>query len=171
VSSDWFREAVSVPAVFVVNSSTAWVSEYGEEVRVAGMTSIGLIVPSPLDSNVNTRSPRRVPVRTCAVVSEPSETVPSIVNITTALRPCSDTFETLPTLMPEMITSLPAARPPASSNSAWYRIELAHDDNFSGESPTRMTRMTRTTPMNPVRTSCIPRYLNIRAPNTSRPLA
>ncbi len=62
-----------MPAVLVVSSLTASVSEYGDAVRDTGMTSIGRIVPSPFDSNVKTRSPRRVPVRTWAVVSDPSE--------------------------------------------------------------------------------------------------
>jgi hypothetical protein len=135
------------------------------------MMSFGCIVPLPFDSNVNTRSPSSVPVRTCAVVSDPSDTVPSRENVTMALRPCSPTFETLPTLVPEIVTSLPTASPPASSKSAWYRTAVAHDANFSGDSPTRMTRTTRTTPMNPVRMSFAPWYLSIRVRSTSRPLA
>ena len=105
-------------AVLVVSSLTASVSEYGDAVRDTGMTSIGRIVPSPLDSNVKTRSPRRVPVRTWAVVSDPSDTVPSKVNVTKALRPSRTTLLTVPILVPAIVTSLPAATPPASANCA-----------------------------------------------------
>ncbi len=126
MSSDWFSAAVSVPAVSVVKSLTASVSEYGEEVRETGMTSIGCIVPLPADSSVSTRSPSSDPVRMCAVVSDPSRTLPLTVNVTSASPSCSDTSDTVPTLMPDTVTSLPAARPPASVNSAWYRTEVAH---------------------------------------------
>ena len=73
-----------VPAAFVVRSLTASVSEYGEDVRETGITSIGCIVPLPADSRVSTRSPSSVPVRMCAVVSEPSRILPSMVNVTRA---------------------------------------------------------------------------------------
>ncbi len=63
VSSDWLSDWVSVPAVLVVRSLTASVSEYGEEVRVLGMTSPGRIVPVPRPSRVNTRWPSSDPVR------------------------------------------------------------------------------------------------------------
>ena len=40
VSSDWLSVSVSVPAVLVVRSLTASVSEYGDDVRDTGMTSV-----------------------------------------------------------------------------------------------------------------------------------
>ena len=66
---------MSVPAVFVVSSLTASVSEYGEDVRETGMTVCGRIVAAPADSRVSTRLPSSDPVRMWAVVSEPSSTV------------------------------------------------------------------------------------------------
>jgi hypothetical protein len=47
VSSDWFSWAVSVPAVLVVNSLTASVSEYGDDGRVTGIRVGGFIVVLP----------------------------------------------------------------------------------------------------------------------------
>ena len=84
VSSDWLSAAVSVPAVFVVSSLTASVSEYGDDVRDTGMTSLGCSVPLPADSSVSTRSPSSVPVRMCAVVSSRARTLPSMVKPTSA---------------------------------------------------------------------------------------
>ena len=68
----------------MVRSLTASVSEYGDDVRDIGMTSIERIVPLPADSSVSTRSPSSVPVLMCAVVSEPSAILPSMVNVTRA---------------------------------------------------------------------------------------
>ena len=42
------------------------------------MTVLGDRVPLPADSSASTRSPSRVPVRICAVVSEPSAYLPLI---------------------------------------------------------------------------------------------
>ncbi len=75
-------------------------------------------MPLPADSSDSTRSPSRVPVRTCAVVSEPSAYFPSMVNPTSAFPSSSLIDDTVPTLMPDTVTSLPTARPPASLNSA-----------------------------------------------------
>ena len=119
MSSDWLSVSVSVPAVFVVRSLTASVNEYGDDVREAGMTWFGGSVPLPADSSASTRSPSSVPVRMCAVVSEPSAYLPSIVKPTSASPLSSSIDETEPTLMPETVTSLPTVRPPASVNSAW----------------------------------------------------
>ena len=87
--------------------------------ETAGITSIGCILPLPADSKVSTRSPSNVPVRMCALVSEPSWVLLLIVNVTKASPLRSDTPDTVPTLMPDTVTSLPGARPPASENSAW----------------------------------------------------
>ena len=40
------------------------------------MTAIGCIFPLPADSKVSTRSPSSEPVLICAVVSDPSSTLP-----------------------------------------------------------------------------------------------
>ena len=64
--------------------------------------------------------------------------------------------------MPDTVTSLPGARPPASENSAWYRTAVANDTSRSGDKPTRMTSTIRTAPMNPALISPAPRYLSIR---------
>ena len=62
----------------------------------------------------------------CAVVSEPSAYLPSMVKPTSASPLSSLTDDTEPTLMPDTVTSLPTAMPPASENSAWYRSAVAH---------------------------------------------
>lgn len=54
-SSASLTPAVSVPAVLVVRSLTASVSEYGEEVRETGMTSFGCSAVPPADSSVRMR--------------------------------------------------------------------------------------------------------------------
>ena len=71
-------------AVLAVSSLTASVNEYGDDVREIGMTVLGDSVPLPADSSASTRSPSRVPVRMCAVVSEPSAYLPSMVKPTSA---------------------------------------------------------------------------------------
>ena len=58
---------------------------------------------------MSTRSPSRVPVRMCALVSLPSGTLPFIVNVTRASPLCSDTSDTVPTLIPDTVTALPVA--------------------------------------------------------------
>ena len=118
MSNDWLSVSVSVPAEFAVSSLTASVNEYGDDVLVVGMTPFGDNVPLPSDSSASTRSPSRVPVRMCAVVSEPSAYLPSIVKPTSASPLTSSIELTEPTLIPETVTSLPAVRPPASVNSA-----------------------------------------------------
>ena len=132
MSSDWFSDPVSVPAVLVVRSLTASVSEYGEDVRVIGMSVCGFIVVLPADSRVSTRSPSRVPVRMCAVVSPPSGTLPLTRKVTSASPSCSETVWTVPTFMPDTVTSLPGMMPPASLNNAWYLTSVAMDSSFSG---------------------------------------
>ncbi|KMO80589.1 hypothetical protein MCHUDSM44219_02159 [Mycolicibacterium chubuense] len=72
----------------------------------------------PSDSRVITRSPSRDPVRMWAVVSEPSGYLPSMVNVTSASPLSSATSVTVPTLIPDSVTSLPTAIPPASANRA-----------------------------------------------------
>ena len=103
------------------------------------MTSSGCIIPVPADSKVSTRSPSSEPVRMCAVVSVPSGTLPFIVNVTSASPLRNDTSDTVPTLIPETVTALPVARPPASENNAWYRTLVASDTIRSGDKPTRMS--------------------------------
>ena len=110
---------MSVSLVLAVNSLTASVSEYGAPVRDTGMTSADRSVPVPSDSSVSNRCPSSVPVRMWAVVSEPSRTFPFTMNVTSALPSRNATSETVPTLTPETLTSLPGAMPPASVNSAW----------------------------------------------------
>ena len=84
-------------------------------------------MPLPADSRVSTRSPSSVPVLMCAVVSVPSGTLPFIVNVTSASPLRNDTSDTVPTLIPDTVTALPGARPPASENNAWYRTVVAND--------------------------------------------
>ena len=91
-----------------------------------GMTVFGLSVSWPAESSASTRSPSNVPVRMCAVVSEPSAYRPSIVKPTTASPLSRPTDDTEPTLIPDTVTSLPTVRPPASVNSAEYRNDVAH---------------------------------------------
>ena len=55
----------------------------------------------------------------CALVSLPSGTLPFMVNVTRASPLCNDTSDTVPTLIPDTVTALPVARPPASENIAW----------------------------------------------------
>ena len=117
------------------------------------MRVIGRIVPLPADSNVSVRSPRSEPVRMCAVVSDPSRMSPFITNVTSASPWLSFTSDTVPTFIPDTVTGLPFARPPASVNSAWYRTIVAHEINRSGDRPTRMTMVIRATPMSPAFTS------------------
>ena len=119
VSNDWLSDSVLVPAVLAVSSLTASVSEYGDDVREIGMTVFGDSVPLPADSSASTRSPSRVPVRMCAVVSEPSAYLPLMVKPTSASPLSSLIDETEPTLMPDTVTSLPSTSPPASENNAW----------------------------------------------------
>ena len=116
---------MSVPAVFVVRSPTASLSEYGDDVREAGMTSVRFSVPLPADSSVSTRSPRSVPVLMWAVVSDPSGYLLSMVNATRASPSSSETSVTAPTLIPDSVTSLPTMMPPASANSALYCSDVA----------------------------------------------
>src|ERR1700722_15861541 len=167
VSRDWFKVAVFVSPAYDVKSLTASVNEYGEPVREIGMTSSGCIIPVPADSKVRTRSPSSEPVRMCAVVSVPSGTLPFIVNVTSASPLRNDTSDTVPTLIPDTVTALPVARPPASENNAWYRTSLTNDTIRSGDRPTRMISTTRTVPMNPALTKPLPPYFNIRVPDTS----
>ena len=75
----------------------------------------------------------------CAVVWSPSGTLLSTVKVTTAPRSPSATSVTLPTLIPETLTSLPVLSPPASANSAWYLTAVAHEASCSGCSPTATT--------------------------------
>jgi len=162
VSSDWLSTWVLVSAVFVVRSLTASVNEYGEPVRATGMTSIGCIAPGPADSRVSTRSPSSVPVLMCAVVSAPSGTLPFIVKVTRASPLRSATSDTAPTLIPDTVTGLPEARPPASENSAWYLTDVAIATSRSGDRPTRITSTINTAPMNPALIRPAPPYLSIR---------
>ena len=76
-----------------------------------------------MDSNVSTRSPNRVPVRTWAVVVR-AERHCAVHRERHQRRRCHAAPIRLPCRpsIPEIVTSLPAARPPASSNNAWYRI-------------------------------------------------
>ena len=99
------------------------------------MTAIGCIVPLPADSNVSIRSPSSVPVRMCAVVSDPSGMLPFIVNVTRASPLRNDTFDTEPTFIPDTVTGLPAARPPASENNAWYRTVVANETTDRATGP------------------------------------
>ncbi len=161
VSSDWLSDSVLVPAVLLVSSFTASVSEYGDDVREIGMTELGDSVPEPADSSASTRSPSRVPVRMCAVVSLPSAYLPLMVKPTSASPLSSLTDDTEPTLMPDTVTSLPIAIPPASENSAWYRSAVAHCTMRSGCNPTATTRIARTTPMMPALMREFPRYFCI----------
>ena len=103
------------------------------------MRAIGCIVPPPADSNVSIRSPSSEPVRMCAVVSDPSRMSPFVVNVNRASPWLSDTSDTVPTFIPDTITGLPDAIPPASVNSAWYLTMVAQEMNRSGDKPTRMT--------------------------------
>ena len=130
------------------------------------MRAIGCIVPLPADSNVSIRAPSSVSVRMCAVVSDPSRILPFTAKVTSASPLRSDTSDTVPTFIPDTVTGLPTARPPASVNSAWYLTAVAHEINRSGDRPTRMTSTIKTTPMNPALTSPAPRYLSIRVPCT-----
>ena len=117
-SSDWFRAAVSVPAVLLEKSLTASVSEYGDPVRDSGITSSAPIRSEPFGSSVSIRSPSNVLVLMCAVVCEPRRTLPSREKLTTARPPCNRTSETVPTFTPEILTGLPVVSPPASANTA-----------------------------------------------------
>ena len=92
---------------------------------------------------------------------------PFIVNVTSASPWRRATFDTEPTLIPDTVTSLPGARPPASENNAWYLTAVANDINRSGDKPTRITSTIKTAPMNPALISPAPRYLSIgfRAPS------
>src|ERR1700677_1116632 len=125
------------------------------------MTVIGGKLPLPADSTVSTRWPNSEPVLMCAVLADPSWTCPLTVNVTRTSPRCSDMPDTLPTLIPDTVTSLPSARPPASENSAWWRIVVARCTSWSGASPTAMTSTTSTRPMNPARMRAAPRYLFI----------
>ena len=119
VSRDWLSAAVSVPAVLVVRSLTASVSEYGDEVRDIGMTSSrsqpsaarGLQGQHPLAQQrpgADVRGGLRAE-RNLALDGERDQRLAVV---------CSETSETEPTLMPDTVTSLPTVRPPASVNSA-----------------------------------------------------
>src|ERR1700756_5423454 len=167
VSRDWFKVVVLVSPAYDVKSLTASVNEYGEPVREIGMTSSGCIIPLPADSTVSTRSPNSVPVRMCALVSVPSGTLPFIVNVTSASPLRNATSDTVPTLIPDTVTALPGASPPASVNSAWYRTLVPIDTIRSGDRPTRISSTIRTAPMKPALISPLPRYFNIRVPDTS----
>ena len=109
-------------------------------------------MPLPVDSNVSIRSPNSEPVRMCAEVSDPSSMSPFIAKVTRASPWRSETSDTVPTFIPDTITGLPAAIPPASVNSAWYLTMVAQEMNRSGDRPTRMTITARTTPMSPALT-------------------
>ena len=76
-------------------------------------------MPLPAGSKVSTRAPSSEPVRMCAVVCDPSRTLPLAPNVTSASPSCSETSETVPTLTPDTNTLFPAAMPPASENNAW----------------------------------------------------
>ncbi len=115
---DRFSESVSVPSTSVARSPTASDNEYGDEVRDIGITALGRMVPLPVESTVSTRCPSSEPVLMCAVLAEPSCTAPFTVNVTRTSPFLSDMSETLPTLMPDTVTSLPVTRPPASANTA-----------------------------------------------------
>ena len=110
-------------------------------------------------------------MRMWAVVAEPSRTFPSTRNVTSALPWLSATSETVPTLTPETLTSLPGARPPASVNSAWWRTVVASENNRCGCRPTMMTSRISARPMKPERMRAEPRYFNIRAQRTFRCVA
>nr|CRL74652.1 hypothetical protein CPGR_01303 [Mycolicibacter nonchromogenicus] len=103
----------------MLSSLTTSTSEYGDDVRVSGMTSSGRILPLPAGSTVSTRSPSSDPVRMCAVVCPPSPYLPARVKVTSASPLSSATSVTEPTLIPDSVTSAPVLRPPASANRAW----------------------------------------------------
>jgi hypothetical protein len=130
------------------------------------MTAFGCIVPLPADSNVTIRAPSSVSVRMWAVVSDPSRIFPLTAKVTRASPLRNDTSDTEPTFIPDTVTGLPTARPPASENTALYRTAVAHEVNRSGARPTRMTSAIKITPMIPALTSPAPRYLSIRVPCT-----
>ena len=91
-----------------------------------------------MGSTVKTRCPSSDPVRMWAVVAVPSPTLPLTVKRTKAWPLSSATSDTVPTLIPDTVTSLPATSPPACVNSASYLIAVAHDTNCSGRKPTAM---------------------------------
>src|ERR1700744_4397469 len=72
VSNDRLTAWVSVSAVLLVSSLVASFSEYGDDVRLSGMTLDGRRWRCPAGSRVKTRCPSSVAVRMWAVVSEPS---------------------------------------------------------------------------------------------------
>ena len=70
------------------------------------MTAIGCIAPLPADSNASVRSPSSVPVRMCAVVSDPRRMLPLIVNVTRASPLRNFKADTVPTFIPDTVTGL-----------------------------------------------------------------
>ena len=108
VSSDWFSDSVSVPAVFAVRSPTASVNEYGDDVREVGMTCLRIAscryLPTPAPAPAHRAVSRSGCARWCptrARTSRRSRSRPA--HHRCPVKPlCTE-----PTLMPDTVTSLP----------------------------------------------------------------
>ena len=74
--------------------------------------------PAPLGVTARDFSPRTVSVLIATRDWSPTRTSRDTVKVTLALSPASSTPVTLPTLIPETLTSLPGEMPPASLKNA-----------------------------------------------------
>ena len=86
------------------------------------MSAIGCIVLLPADSNASTRSPSSVPVRMCAVVSDPRRMLPLIVNVTRASPLRSFNADTVPTFIPDTVTVLRGDDLKGPRNGPIYKV-------------------------------------------------
>ncbi len=81
-------------------------------------TGIEVTDPLPLGVTASDFSPSTVSVLMATSDWSPTRTLRSTVNVTFAVSPASATLLTLPTLIPDTLTSLPGEIPPASVKNA-----------------------------------------------------
>ena len=118
--------------------------------RETGITSIGCIVPLPADSTVSTRSPSSEPVRMCAVVSDPSGTLPFIGERHQSIAVLQRHIRHRADLHPRHHHGVARGEAAGFGKQRLVSDRSSPSDiSRSGDRPTRMTSATRTTPMNP----------------------
>lgn len=99
----------------------AWVTSYGDVVRLSGIRSDGFCGRVPTGSSARYLSPSSVLMAMAAVLESPTQ-APLTLKDTFTLAPSSETAFTWPTLTPAIRTSSPGLIPADSVKSAVYVV-------------------------------------------------
>lgn len=99
----------------------AWVTSYGDVVRLSGIRAAGFCAPAPTGSSARYLSPSRVLMAMATVLESPTQ-APLTLKDTFTLAPSSATAFTWPTRTPAIRTSSPGLSPADSVKSAVYVV-------------------------------------------------